>query len=79
MGGADPELRNSSAGSLCMWAAIENAATVAANFDFEGSMIEPIEHFFRSFGAVQQPYHRVSRANSRLIRVGLGLKQAMGR
>jgi hypothetical protein len=79
MGGGDSELRASGASSLCMWTAIENAATVAANFDFEGSMIEPIERFVRSFGAVQQPYHRVSRANSRLIRVGLGLKQAMGR
>ncbi|MDZ7724807.1 MAG: GNAT family N-acetyltransferase [candidate division KSB1 bacterium] len=56
MGGADPELRNSGASSLLMWTAIQFASKVTAQFDFEGSMIEPIERFVRGFGARQTPY-----------------------
>jgi len=64
MGGADPELRNSGATSLVMWEAIQFAGTVTRSFDFEGSMIEPVERFFRSFGARQRPYFQVSKVNS---------------
>lgn len=69
MGGGDPDLRNSGATSLCMWEAICFAATVSQNFDFEGSMIEPIERFFRAFGAEQVPYFKVEKTNSRLYAV----------
>lgn len=69
MGGSDPELRNSGATSLCMWEAIRHAATVTKRFDFEGSMLEPVERFFRAFGAEQVPYYQVQRTNSRLLRV----------
>jgi hypothetical protein len=62
MSGADPALRNSGAASLVLWEAINFAATVTPRFDFEGSMIEPIEQFFRSFGSRQVPYFRVTRA-----------------
>lgn len=58
-GGSNPDLRNSGAGSLLMWEAIQFAATVTNRFDFEGSMIEPVERFFRSFGAVQKPYFSI--------------------
>lgn len=61
MGGGDPELRNSGATSLVMWEAIKFARTVSQRFDFEGSMIEPIERFFRAFGGKQTPYFRISR------------------
>ncbi|XOF34040.1 MAG: GNAT family N-acetyltransferase [Candidatus Electrothrix sp. YB6] len=69
MGGGDPELRNSGATSLCMWTAICHAATVTKKFDFEGSMIEPIERYFRSFGALQMPYFSISKIPSRILRV----------
>ncbi len=46
MGGGDPTLRNSGATSLCMWEAIKFASTITQRFDFEGSMIEPVERFF---------------------------------
>ena len=69
MGGGDPELRNSGATSLCMWEAIKFAATVTQRFDFEGSMIEPVEKFFRAFGAQQTPYFTVSKTPSRTIKV----------
>lgn len=67
MGGGDPELRSSGATSLCMWEAIKFASTVTNSFDFEGSMIEPIERFFRSFGATQTLYFSVSKSNSQLF------------
>lgn len=35
------------------------------HFDFEGSMIESIESFFRSFGGTQTPYHRLSRTSNK--------------
>ncbi|MBV4503467.1 GNAT family N-acetyltransferase [Pseudomonas sp. BW13M1] len=68
LGGGDPDLRNSGATSLCMWHAIQFAATVTKKFDFEGSMIEPVERFFRGFGATQAPYSVITKTNSRLIR-----------
>jgi hypothetical protein len=67
IGGGDPELRSSGATSYCLWEAIRSAARVTARFDFEGSMIEPIEKFFRSFGAEQVPYFNVSRTSSKFL------------
>ena len=66
MGGANPELRNSGATSLLMWEAIQFAATVTRKFDFEGSMIESVERFFRAFGARQIPYFQVTRMSRRM-------------
>ena len=71
MGAGDPDLRHSGAASLCMWEAIRFASAVSKCFNFEGSMIEPIERFFRSFGARQTPYFRVSRFSSKVVRTGL--------
>jgi lipid II:glycine glycyltransferase (peptidoglycan interpeptide bridge formation enzyme) len=67
MGGGNPELRNSGATSLCMWEAIKYASIVTQRFDFEGSMIEPIERFFRGFGAKQKLYFTISKTNSKLL------------
>ena len=66
MGGGDPALRNSGAMSLALWEAIRFSATVAAKFDFEGSMIEGVERFCRSFGAVQTPYIAVNHMSRRM-------------
>ena len=60
MGGSDSDLRNSGANSFCMWEAIKFASKVTQKFDFEGSMIEPVERFFRGFGAKQTPYFRIT-------------------
>ena len=77
MGGGDPELRNSGATSLCIWEAIKFASSVTKTFDFEGSMLEPVERFVRGFGAVQKPYFSVSKTPSRLLSVALALKSAI--
>jgi hypothetical protein len=65
MGGGDPLYRNSGATSLMLWKAIQYASTVANTFDFEGSMLEPVERFFRSFGAIQKPYFQITKRNYR--------------
>lgn len=74
MGGADPKLRSSGAMSLCMWEAIKFSKQVTEKFDFEGSMIEPIERFFRAFGAVQKPYFHVVNTPSRVMRLLLAVR-----
>ncbi len=58
-GGSDPNLRASGAQSALVWHSIQFAAERTAVFDFEGSMIEPIEQYFRSFGAKQASYHQI--------------------
>jgi hypothetical protein len=68
MGGGDPELRASGATSLCMWEAIQFAAKVTHSFDFEGSMMESVERFFRAFGAIQTPYFSITKTTSRILR-----------
>ena len=77
MGGGDPALRNSGATSLCMWEAIKFASTVTQRFDFEGSMIEPVERFFRAFGAKQTPYFSVSHTPSRLLKTAQCIKTVL--
>jgi hypothetical protein len=67
MGGADPELRKSGATSLCLWQAIKFSAKVTKSFNFEGSMMEPIERFVRAFGAIQTPYYRITKTPSRMF------------
>jgi lipid II:glycine glycyltransferase (peptidoglycan interpeptide bridge formation enzyme) len=69
MSGGDPELRNSGATSYLLWEAIKFTSSVTNSFDFEGSMIEPVERFFRAFGARQTPYFSISKINSRRLRI----------
>ncbi len=66
MGGADPDLRNSGSSSLLMWEAIRFSSSVTKRFDFEGSMVEPIERFFRGFGARQQPFFTITSMTRRM-------------
>lgn len=78
MGGGDPQLRNSGAGSLLLWEAIRRARAVSQVFDFEGSMLRPVERFFRAFGGRQTPYPHVSRA-TRIGGAALALRAALKR
>lgn len=72
LGGADPELRNSGASSLLMWEAIKFASDKTDRFDFEGSMIESIERFFRGFGGRQKPYFRIYKMSKKMELMMLG-------
>jgi hypothetical protein len=76
MGGSNPEFKGSGANSLLLWHAIKDAAKVSRSFDFEGSMNENIERFFRAFGARQTPYFQVSRLN-RKAKVLKGLQDVV--
>ncbi len=75
MVGEDPELRNSGAGILLVWKAIEFTKNELGlfSFDFLGSMIESVEPVRRSFGAKQVPYSQVRKINSRLLKLSFAL------
>ena len=61
LGASDSRFRSSGAQSLVLWEGIRFAAGQSRVFDFEGSMVEGIENFFRQFGGVCAPYYAVSR------------------
>jgi hypothetical protein len=61
----DAELQVTAANTLLYWEAIRLASEVSQVFDFEGSMVEPIERFFRGFGGRQVPYLHVTKARPR--------------
>jgi hypothetical protein len=77
MGGGDPALRNSGATSLCLWSAVQFSSTVTKSFNFEGSMIESIERFFRGFGPLQKPYFSISKTPSRILRIRAKLSELL--
>ncbi|MCJ8316218.1 GNAT family N-acetyltransferase [Idiomarina sp.] len=74
LGGGNPKLRNSGATSLVLFEAMCRQPDEVEIFDFEGSMIEPIERFFRGFGAIQTPYYNVSKTRSKLLKTARYLK-----
>ncbi len=69
MGGGHPLYRKSGAMAYLMWNAINFVSDKVKSFDFEGSMVQPIEHFFKGFGAERVPYLRVHKYNSKIIKL----------
>lgn len=61
MGGIDPNFTKSASMSLVIWEGIKLASSMGKKFDFEGSVVESIEAFFRGFGAIQKPYFQLRR------------------
>jgi len=52
------------AGALCISESIKFAKESGKNiFDFEGSMLKPVEKYFRGFGGELKPYFTVNKAN----------------
>lgn len=76
MRGADPELRNSGAQTLLTWHAMKFASAVTLKYDFEGSMIEPVERFFRAFGGQQTPCYIVEKI-SPLLKFAMAAKNLL--
>ena len=70
----DMEYQSTGASSLLVWEAIKKVSSLTKVFDFEGSMIESVEHSFRKFGAIQTPYHCITKEYSRLCSTLLKLK-----
>ncbi len=62
-GASDSQFRNSGAQSLILWEGIQFAAQHSKVFDFEGSMVEGIENFFRQFGSVCTPYYSITKGS----------------
>ena len=60
-GGRNNSLEDVGAISFVMWEVLQFVSAFSTSFDFEGSMIEGVENFFRGFGAVQTPYFVISK------------------
>lgn len=56
-----PNHRTSGGSVLALWHAIQKASEVTRTFDFEGSMIENVEHNNRQFGGIPIPYSEISK------------------
>jgi len=78
LAGDNPDLRSSGASILLVWEAIKYTRNeLGLNiFDFEGSMIKPIERVRRQFGAVQKPYFEIKKYNSLLFKILEWLKKS---
>ena len=68
MGGLNPEKRNLGGMDVIQFESIKFALENNKAFDFEGSMIENIEKYFRSFGAIQKSYFNISKVNSKSLK-----------
>lgn len=68
--GSNPNFHDTGAATFLLWEAIKFSSTVSKIFDFEGSMMEQIETFFRAFGARQTPYFRVNHTPNRWLGIG---------
>jgi len=61
-GGYDELNAHHGAGVSCMWRSILHAKEVGLqDFDFEGSMVEGVEKYFREFGGDLVPYYTVQK------------------
>jgi hypothetical protein len=58
--------QNGSALSFLIWNAIKDAAERGNAFDFEGSSLQHIEPFFRSFGGEPKSYYRITKAKNKI-------------
>lgn len=60
-GARNPEFSKSQSQILLIWEAIQIASKNSLIFDFEGSMVEGIEKFFRQFGGECVPYYIIKK------------------
>ena len=67
-GGSNSLGRKSSAQAYALWKAIVDMAEKVQMFDFSGSMLQGVEHFFREFGTVQLPYSVITKGRMDLIK-----------
>jgi len=67
MGGIDTNNKSLGAMDLVLYESIKFAIQGNRAFDFEGSMVESIEKYFRSFGPTQISYYNISKTNSKSL------------
>ena len=63
MSAADMRLHRSGHNETLVWSLLQYLSDKSRSFDFEGSMDEGIEYFYRSFGARQTPFFQISKCN----------------
>lgn len=78
MGGIDPNKKDLGGMDVVQFESIKFALESGRAFDFEGSMIESIEKYFRSFGAIQKPYFMITKTNSKLLNIRKLFKEIVG-
>ena len=59
LNGTDPEYKACQANCFLIHEGIKFASSLGKKFDFEGSVIKPIEKAFREYGGVRKPYFRI--------------------
>lgn len=52
---------------LLMWHAIKVAFDEGLDFDFEGSDLKGVEHFYRGFGAILTPCYKISHTSNKIM------------
>lgn len=69
MGGVDSAKRKLGGMDLLLYEGIKFAMETGRKFDFEGSMVESIEKYFKGFGGKQVAYSQITKINSRLLKI----------
>ena len=63
LGGYDSKNKHAGAGALAVSSAIKHSKELGIkNFDFEGSMLQEVESYFRGFGGDLTPYYSINKA-----------------
>ena len=70
MGGIDEDKKDLGGMDIVLYESIKFALQSGRKFDFEGSMTESIEKYFRSFGAAQKQFFNISKYNSKILKLG---------
>ena len=70
-----PELHRSGHSETLMWLMIQHLGKYTQAFDFEGSMDEGIEYFYRSFGTVQTPFFELTKFRNRTLELLLNRRR----
>ncbi len=65
----EPDFRSSGSMALLVKNILEFLSTKTKKFDFEGSMIEPVEKSYRQFGTTQQAYFNITKIDSKLLKL----------
>lgn len=66
-GAVDPKYKNSGALSWLLWEALLKAKKLQVTFNFEGSMIKPIERYFASFGGTPTPFIEARKISTKVL------------
>lgn len=64
----DPNYKSSAPMALLLWESIKKASLSVKKFDFEGSTIQGIEHFIRSFGGELTPHYQLIKARNFILK-----------